>query len=102
MILTIMRKLKYILLIIIALIAQNIYSQSGKIVIILKKPPPFLFYTEDMFKLTIINPTQETYRVYLRGISTELIEDLFSFFKNRVNKRKLKRFSQSLLKFKKI
>jgi len=76
MILTIMRKLKYILLIIIALIAQNIYSQSGKIVIILKKPPPFLFYTEDMFKLTIINPTQETYRVYLRGISTELIEGL--------------------------
>ncbi len=71
-----MRKLKYFLLIFIALIAQNIFSQSGKIVIILKKPPPFLFYTEDLFKLTIINPTQETYRVYLRGISTELIEGL--------------------------
>ncbi|HMQ78746.1 MAG TPA: hypothetical protein PKE39_00670 [Ignavibacteria bacterium] len=68
-----MQKLKYILLIIIALLAQNIFSQSGKIVIILKKPPPFLFYTEDMFKLTLINPTNETYRVNLHGRSTETI-----------------------------
>lgn len=68
-----MRKLKYILIVIIALVAQNIFSQSGKIVIRLKKPPPFVFYTEDMFKLTIINPTQETYRVYLHGRSTEAL-----------------------------
>jgi len=68
-----MQKLKYILLIIIALLAQNIYSQTGKIIIILKKPPPHRCFTGDMFNLTIINPTQETYRVYLRGTSTESI-----------------------------
>jgi len=68
-----MQKLKFILLIIIALLAQNIYSQSGKVVIRLKKPPPMVFFTGDMFNLTIINPTQETYRVYLHGRSTEAI-----------------------------
>jgi hypothetical protein len=68
-----MQRIKYILLIIIALLAQNIYSQAGKVVIRLKKPPPNVFFTEDMFKLTIINPTQETYRVYLHGRSTEAI-----------------------------
>lgn len=68
-----MQKLKYILLIIIALAAQNIFSQSGKVVIRLKKPPPLVFFTGDMFNLTIINPTQETYRVYLHGRSTESI-----------------------------
>ncbi|NOS85372.1 MAG: hypothetical protein HOP31_09550 [Ignavibacteria bacterium] len=68
-----MRKLKFIMFIVIALISQNIYSQSGKVVIRLKKPPPNVFFTEDMFKLTIINPTQETYRVYLHGRSTEAI-----------------------------
>lgn len=35
-----MQKLKYILLIIIALIAQNIFAQSGKVVVRLKKPAP--------------------------------------------------------------
>ncbi len=71
-----MQKIKYILLIIIALISQNIFSQSGKIIIRLKKPPPNLFLTEDMFKITIINPTLETYRVYLHGNSTEAIVGL--------------------------
>jgi len=68
-----MQKIKYILLIIIALIAQNVYSQSSKVIIRLKKPPPHKFLTEDMFKITIINPTLETYRVYLHGRSTEAI-----------------------------
>lgn len=68
-----MQKLKYILLIIIALLAQNIYSQGSKVIVRLKKPPPNVFFTEDMFKITIVNPTQETYRVFLHGRSTEAI-----------------------------
>ncbi|MBL8017371.1 MAG: hypothetical protein JNK43_08885, partial [Ignavibacteria bacterium] len=56
--------------------AQNIFSQSGKVVVRLKKPPPMSFLTEDLFKLTIINPTQETYRVYLHGNSSEAIVGL--------------------------
>lgn len=68
-----MKKISYILLIIIALLAQNSFTQSGKVIIRLKKPPPNVFFTGDMFNLTIINPTQETYRVYLHGRSTEAI-----------------------------
>ncbi len=69
----ILLNLNFILLIVSALIAQNIYSQTGKVVVRLKKPPPNVFFTEDMFKITIINPTQQTYRVYLHGRSTESV-----------------------------
>ncbi|MBZ0202730.1 MAG: hypothetical protein K8I03_06915 [Ignavibacteria bacterium] len=69
-----MRKLKYILLIIIALIAQNIFSQSGKIVIILKQPPPLAFKLENMWNVTLQNTGTTSIRVYLRGIATETSE----------------------------
>lgn len=70
-----MKPIKLILIVILFSCA-NIYSQSGKIIIILKKPPPNVFFTEDLFKITIINPSQETYRVYLHGNSTEAIVGL--------------------------
>lgn len=69
-----MYKQKFIFLIIIALITQNIFSQSGKVVIILKQPPPLSFKLEDMWKITLNNSSQQTYRVQLRGVATEVSE----------------------------
>jgi len=47
------------------------YSQSGKVVIVLKQPPPLRFNMEDMWKITLHNSSQQTYRVQLRGVATE-------------------------------
>lgn len=66
-----MKNLKYIFLIIIVLSIQNVFSQSGKVVIILKQPPPLSFKLEDMWKITLNNSSQQTYRVQLRGVATE-------------------------------
>jgi len=49
----------------------NLYSQSGKVVIVLKQPPPLRFNMEDMWKITLHNSSQQTYRVQLRGVATE-------------------------------
>lgn len=66
-----MRKLKCILLIIIALIAQNIYSQTDKIRIILKQPPPNQMGVGDMWNITLTNTTKEDLKIYLTGTATE-------------------------------
>ncbi|HRJ02981.1 MAG TPA: hypothetical protein PK605_01115, partial [Ignavibacteria bacterium] len=52
-------------------IMTNLYSQSGKVVIVLKQPPPLRFNMEDMWKITLHNSSQQTYRVQLRGVATE-------------------------------
>jgi hypothetical protein len=55
-------------------IMTNLYAQSGKIIMILKKPPPMGFKLENMWKVTLNNLSQQTYRVQLRGVATEVNE----------------------------
>lgn len=43
----------------------------AQIIINLQAPPPFQFKIEHMWKLTLMNPTQTTFRVYLFGSATE-------------------------------
>ncbi len=66
-----MHKLKYILLALI--LTTAVYSQ-GIVVLHLKQPPPFGFKLEKMWQVTLNNATQQTYRVYLRGVATEMTE----------------------------
>lgn len=65
-----MFNLKVIILFISMLVCECSFSQ---VTVSLQPPLAYRFFTEDMFKLTIINPTQETYRVYLHGRSTEAV-----------------------------
>jgi len=68
-----MQKLKFILLVLL-LTSSFAYSQSGKIIIILKQPPPYGFKLEKMWNVTLVNNSQETYSIYLRGVATEMTE----------------------------
>lgn len=47
---------------------------NAQITVQLQQPPPFQFKLENMWKVTLINPTQKTYNVYLMGTATELSE----------------------------
>lgn len=67
-----MQKIKYILLLLILTSAVT-YSQ-GIVIAHLKQPPPFGFKLEKMWQVTLNNATQQTYRVYLRGVATESSE----------------------------
>jgi hypothetical protein len=67
-----MKKLKYILTA-ITLVSALSYSQ-GIVILNLKQPPPYGFKLENMWKVTINNITEQTYRVRLRGVATEISE----------------------------
>jgi len=59
----------FILLTTILLFFQiNILAQVS---VILQQPPPFQFKIENMWKVTLINPTQTSLTVYLQGVATE-------------------------------
>lgn len=64
-----MNKTKYILTLLI-LFSTAIFSQ-GIVVLQLKQPPPYGFKLEKMWQVTLNNATQQTYRVYLRGVAAE-------------------------------
>ena len=44
---------------------------NAQVTVVLQQPPPFQFKIENMWKVTLINPTKATYTVYLRGVATE-------------------------------
>jgi hypothetical protein len=46
-------------------------ASHAQIQVVFHPPPPFQFKLEHMWKVTLINPTATTYRVYLRGTATE-------------------------------
>jgi hypothetical protein len=43
----------------------------AQVTVILQQPPPLQFKLEHMWKVTLVNTTQTTYRVYLHGTATE-------------------------------
>jgi hypothetical protein len=49
----------------------NIHAQ---ITVVLQQPPPFQFKIENMWKITLINPTGTTYKVYMHGEATESVK----------------------------
>ncbi len=66
-----MQKLKYVILIVFVLTSEYIYSQVS---VNLRQPPPYNFKLENMWNVTLVNPTQATYTVYLKGVATEMTE----------------------------
>ena len=55
--------------------AMLLFSQMNiiaQVTVVLQQPPPFQFKIENMWKVTLINPTNTTYKVYLHGVATEL------------------------------
>ncbi|MEK9137320.1 MAG: hypothetical protein AAB393_09360, partial [Bacteroidota bacterium] len=59
------------------LLAITVPSIShAQITVILQQPPPYQFKVEHIWKLTLVNPTQTTYRISLHGRATELYEGL--------------------------
>ncbi|MFZ1730476.1 MAG: hypothetical protein WAV84_10170 [Bacteroidota bacterium] len=46
-------------------------SAQSNIIVQLQQPPPYQFRVEHMWKVTLFNPTQTTYKVYLIGRATE-------------------------------
>ena len=61
----------YICIIFTALILFNQTELNAQVTVILQQPPPYQFRLENMWKVTLINPTKTTYRVYLKGIASE-------------------------------
>lgn len=53
---------------------SSITLSQGIVVLQLKQPPPYGFKLEKMWQVTLNNATQQTYRVYLRGVATENTE----------------------------
>ena len=49
------------------------YSQ---VIVVLQQPPPFQFKIEQMWKVTLVNPTQTTFTVSLHGKAIESVEGL--------------------------
>jgi len=52
-------------------------NQAGamaQVIVILQQPPPYQFKVEHLWKVTLVNPTQTTYRVYLHGRATEIVD----------------------------
>ncbi|RPI06990.1 MAG: hypothetical protein EHM64_00915 [Ignavibacteriae bacterium] len=57
-----------------ALAVMLLFSQMdlhAQVTVVLQQPPPFQFKIEHMWKVTLINPTTTTYRVYLHGVASE-------------------------------
>jgi len=66
-----MKKFKYELIISILL---TVFSLQAQVNVMLRQPPPYAFKLEKMWQVTLNNTTQQTYRIYLRGVATELTE----------------------------
>jgi len=49
----------------------NIYAQ---VTVVLQQPPPYQFNVDYMWKVTLINPTNTTYKIYLTGVATESLQ----------------------------
>jgi len=49
----------------------NILAQ---VTVVLQQPPPFQFKIENMWKITLINPTGTTFKVYMHGEATESVK----------------------------
>jgi len=43
----------------------------AQVTVVLQQPPPYQFKIENMWKVTLVNPTNTTYTVYLKGTATE-------------------------------
>lgn len=73
-----MHKMKTIVPGSLVLISLLSFTQSmvGQISVLLQRPPPYQFKIEHMWKVTLVNPTQTTYRVSLHGRATETDEGL--------------------------
>jgi len=65
--------LSSLLILAVALGAQELNAQ---ITVIIQQTPPYQFKLEHMWKVTLVNPTQTTYRISLHGRATELYEGL--------------------------
>jgi len=61
-------------LLVIAMFILLSGNSLAQVIVNLRQPPPFQFKLEHMWKVTLINPTGGTYKVYLRGEATELKE----------------------------
>jgi hypothetical protein len=60
-------------------------TMTAQVTVQLQQPPPFLFKLEHLWKVTLINPTSETYKIYLfaNAIETtqgEIVEATTAFF----------------------
>lgn len=66
-----MKNIKYILIFLVFIAAGYTYSQGGKVIVRLKKPPPNKINLEDMWKLTTDNPTGITYNAYFKAVITK-------------------------------
>lgn len=54
-----------------------LFSQMNlmaQVTVVLQQPPPFQFKIENMWKITLINPTGTTYKVYMHGEATESVK----------------------------
>jgi hypothetical protein len=47
---------------------------NAQVTVVLQQPPSFQFKLEHIWKVTLINPTNVTYSIYLRGVVTESSE----------------------------
>jgi hypothetical protein len=66
-----MKLMKYLLIFIGIITASVSYSQ---VTVQLRQPPSYGFKLEKMWNVTLVNNTQETYSIYLRGVATEMTE----------------------------
>lgn len=66
-----MKKLKYLFMITLIIAAQ---SSQAQVNVSLRPPPPYGFKLESMWNVTLVNTSQTTYTVYLKGIATENTE----------------------------
>ena len=61
----------------LATFAMLLISQMNlmaQVTVVLQQPPAFQFKIESMWKITLINPTGITYKVYLHGVATESVK----------------------------
>lgn len=63
------KQLFYFFILLILFSLQSI--DLAQVTVVLQQPPPYQFKIENMWKVTLINPTKTTYNVYLHGAATE-------------------------------
>jgi hypothetical protein len=51
-------------------------ASATEVEVILQQPPPYQFKVEQMWKVTLVNPTQTTYTVSIHGRATDAVEGL--------------------------